>query len=93
MRGIHDLGGLTCFGPVNPEDDEPVFHDHWERRVFALSVASALAFGPIDRRRHALETLDPVLYLSASYYERWLSRLESLTVADGLLTTAELGSG
>ncbi len=93
MNGIHDLGGLTCFGPVDSDDNEPVFHDAWEGRVFALSIASSATFGPIDRRRHALETLDPVLYLSSSYYERWLARLENLAMTDGLLAEQELVSG
>ena len=75
------------------EDDEPVFHDDWEKRVFALSIASSELFGPIDRRRHALETLDPITYISSSYYERWLARLENLAVEDGLLTEEELASG
>ncbi len=39
MNGVHDMGGMTCFGPVEREDDEPVFHHDWERRVFALSAA------------------------------------------------------
>ncbi len=93
MNGIHDLGGLTCFGPVDRDDGEPVFHDAWEGRVFALNIASSATFGPIDRRRHALETLDPVFYLSASYYERWLARLENLAIIDRLLTEQELESG
>ncbi len=93
MNGIHDLGGLTCFGPIEREADEPVFHDDWEGHVFALSIASSATFGPIDRRRHALETLDPVLYLSSSYYERWLARLENLTITDNLLSEQELVSG
>jgi len=93
MNGMHDLGGLTCFGPTVREDDEPVFHDDWEKRVFALSIASSELFGPIDRRRHALETLDPITYISSSYYERWLARLENLAVEDGLLTEEELASG
>ncbi len=93
MNGIHDLGGLTCFGPVDPDDNEPVFHDAWEGRVFALNIASSATFAPIDRRRHALETLEPVLYLSASYYERWLARVENLAIVDGLITEQELLSG
>lgn len=93
MSGMHDLGGLTCFGPAVRENDEPVFHDDWEKRVFALSIASSALFGPIDRRRHALETLDPITYISSSYYERWLARLENLALEDGLLTEEELTSG
>ena len=93
MNGVHDMGGLTCFGRIPQEDDEPVFHADWETRVLALSVAAASLFGPIDRRRHALERLDPVTYLGTSYYERWLTRLELQTVEDGWLTEAELQSG
>jgi len=93
MSGMHDLGGLTCFGPTVREDDEPVFHDDWERRVFALSIASSTLFGPLDRRRHALETLDPIAYISSGYYERWLARLENLALEDGLVTEQELITG
>src|SRR4029453_16652652 len=39
MNGAHDLGGMHGFGPVVLEPDEPVFHQEWERRVFALSLA------------------------------------------------------
>ena len=93
MNGVHDMGGLTCFGPIPQEEDEPVFHADWERRVLALSIASVPMFGSIDRRRHALETLDPVTYLGTSYYERWLTRLEVQTIADDWLTENELASG
>lgn len=93
MSGPHDMGGQTSFGPIPQEEDEPVFHAEWERRVLALSVASAAMFGPIDRRRHALERLDPVTYLSTSYYERWLTRLETQTIEDGWLNETELFSG
>lgn len=93
MNGVHDMGGLMCFGPIPQEENEPVFHADWERRVLALSVASAALFGSIDRRRHALETLDPVAYLRASYYERWLSRLEVLMVSDNWLSETELATG
>ncbi|MDE0479634.1 MAG: nitrile hydratase subunit beta, partial [Gammaproteobacteria bacterium] len=41
MRGGHDLGGRQGFGPVDPEPDEPVFHDEWEKRVFALMAGEA----------------------------------------------------
>lgn len=51
MNGIHDLGGVTCFGPIDPERDEPVFHADWERRVFAMNIAALAFFGPVDRAR------------------------------------------
>jgi nitrile hydratase len=44
MNGPHDLGGMMGFGPINPEPDEPVFHEPWEGRVFGLE----LSFGATD---------------------------------------------
>ena len=85
MNGVHDMGGMTCFGPVEAEPDEPVFHAEWERRVFAMSVAMASVFGPIDARRYALEMLEPAFYLRSSYYERWFARLEAATAARRLV--------
>ena len=76
MNGVHDLGGQTCFGPVVREQDEPVFHDDWERRVFAMMFLSGC--GPIDASRHAIESMDPVEYLKTTYYEHWLAGLETL---------------
>ena len=39
MDGIHDMGGMHGFGKVEPEPNEPVFHEKWEGRVFALTRA------------------------------------------------------
>ena len=44
-------GGITNFGPVLPEVDEPVFHEDWERRIFAMNMAGLAYIGPIDRAR------------------------------------------
>ena len=84
MNGVHDMGGMICFGPVEREEQEPVFHDEWERRVLALTIATSGLFGPLDKRRHVLEKLDPVEYLSCTYYERWLARLERSADQEGL---------
>ena len=40
MNGAQDLGGMMGFGPVQPEAHEPVFHADWERRAFAITLAS-----------------------------------------------------
>ena len=93
MNGIHDLGGMTCFGPINPEPDEPVFHVDWERRVFAMNIAALAFLGPVDRARHAIERMDPVEYLSTSYYEHWLAGLVTLAKDLGYVTHAEVDAG
>ena len=86
MNGVHDLGGMTCFGPVTAEENEPVFHGDWERRVFAINVAAGGALGSIDYRRHGIERMVPAEYLRSSYYEKWLARVEILALETGLIT-------
>jgi nitrile hydratase subunit beta len=94
MNGVHDMGGMTSFGPVSPEPDEPVFHAGWERRVLALVLAmGATRRWNIDASRHSRETLPPAQYLSSSYYQIWLAGLLKLLSANGLVSEAELRSG
>ena len=91
MNGIHDLGGMDGLGPVAREKNEPVFHEEWERRMFALFI-SAFAGGHfnVDQFRHAIEKMDPVHYLESSYYEHWLTSLETLLVEKGVVSQEEL---
>lgn len=96
MNGPHDLGGQHGLGPVDPEPeaDEPVFHHDWERRAFALTLASGmLGQWNIDEGRYARERQHPVDYLSNTYYENWLAGLETLLVEKGLISAEELTSG
>ncbi len=54
MNGMHDLGGMHGFGPVDPEPNEPVFHHEWERRAFTLNLATGfLGRWNIDMGRYA----------------------------------------
>lgn len=86
MDGVHDMGGMHGFGPVEPEADEPVFHAEWERRVLALTLAAGVhGRWSIDQSRAYRESLPPVTYLSSSYYEIWLRALEQLVDESGLL--------
>ncbi|MDH5338185.1 MAG: nitrile hydratase subunit beta, partial [Rubrivivax sp.] len=79
MNGVHDMGGLQGFGPVQPEADEPLFHAAWERRALGLTLAiGASGQWNIDQARHARESLPPAQYLSSSYYQIWLAALERL---------------
>jgi nitrile hydratase len=82
---VNDVGGQTGFGPLRIEPDEPPFHADWEARVYALNVAM-LRRGAydLDRFRDAIERMPPEEYLAASYYERWLHAIDTLTAdADG----------
>lgn len=94
MDGVHDMGGMHGFGPVPYAADDPPYHADWERRVFGMVLASTLpARMNLDYSRHALERIPPDVYLSSSYYERWLYGLIMRQVEAGHLSMAELAAG
>lgn len=94
MNGVHDLGGMHGFGPVEIEDNEPVFHGEWEKRAFALTLACGfLGRWNIDMGRYAREQMPPAEYLATSYYEHWFFGLEKLLVEQGLVSAQELVTG
>ena len=96
MNGAHDLGGMHGLGPINPEleNEEPWFHSDWEKRVFAMTLATGmLGQWNIDTSRHARERQHPADYLKNSYYENWLAGLETLLVENNLISAEELASG
>jgi nitrile hydratase subunit beta len=94
MNSVHDMGGQQGFGPVVPEPNEPLFHDHWEPRAMALTVAmGASGQWNIDLSRACRESLPPAVYLSSSYYEIWIRALECLMLERGLVTPEELTDG
>lgn len=96
MNGAHDLGGMHGLGPIDPEPEtrEPVFHDEWERRAFALTLACGfLGQWNLDESRHARERQHPADYLRNTYYENWLAGLETLLIEKGLVSSGELASG
>ena len=91
MNGVHDMGGMHGLGPVELEPDEPWFHHEWERRVFALTLATGfLGEWNLDMSRHARERMPGAEYLAATYYEKWLWGLERLLVERDLVPPAEL---
>jgi len=92
MDGIHDLGGMSGFGAVEIEPDEPRFHEPWEARAFALNSLGIRRLGAynVHEYRHAVERIDPAHYLAASYYERWFTAVATLLVEKGVVTLAEL---
>jgi nitrile hydratase beta subunit len=91
---IHDMGGMQGFGPVEAEPNEPTFHERWEGRVLAMQRAMGYTgLWTIDGGRASLETLPPVTYLMASYYQRWFLGLERRVVAHGLVGEDEIKAG
>jgi nitrile hydratase subunit beta len=93
MNGAHDMGGMHGFGPVIREENEPVFHEDWERTVFGMQRAIRVrGLINIDESRHGIERMPPAEYLAASYYERWLASLERNLADKGIVSQEELES-
>ncbi|MFI5325850.1 MAG: nitrile hydratase subunit beta [Candidatus Rokuibacteriota bacterium] len=91
MDGVHDLGGMQGFGPVEREADEPTFHAAWEAVVLAMQHAGrSRGVFNIDEFRHGIERMAPAHYLRATYYEKWLEGITRLLVEKGVVGAQEL---
>jgi len=94
MNGVHDMGGMHGMGPIRAEIDEPVFHERWEARTYALNRAiNAWRKWNIDTGRHQIELIAPADYLRMSYYEKWFVRLVELLVKTGMVSHQEVETG
>lgn len=94
MNGVHDMGGMHGMGPIQPEKNEPVFHQKWEGRAYAITRAMG-AWGKwnLDASRFQREQISPVDYFRMSYYERWIVALVELMLKNEMVTPSELESG
>ncbi len=91
MDGIHDLGGMHGFGPVEADPEERGFHAWWEAHVVAcVEAGTGWPLYTIDEFRHSRERLPPVHYLQASYFEQWLDSACQLLVEKGVVSREEL---
>jgi nitrile hydratase len=88
------MGGMDGFGKVEPEPNEPVFHERWEGRVMAMvrAMGAQGAFN-IDMSRFYRESLPPHVYLASSYYKKWFLGLQDMLVAKGYVAADEIESG
>ena len=94
VDGVHDLGGMQDFGPIQYEKNEPVFHARWEARWFALRQAvGAWHKWNLDASRYQGSIIPPAEYLRSSYYERQIVPTTELLVKSGLATREEIESG
>jgi len=91
MDGVHDLGGMQGFGPIEREENEPAFHAAWEAAVLAMMRAGgSRGLFNIDEFRHGIERMNPAHYLRAGYYEKWLDGVTRLLVEKGVVSRGEL---
>jgi nitrile hydratase len=94
VNGVHDMGGMDGFGKVEPEPNEPTFHEEWEGRVMAITrVIGANGGINIDMQRFGRESLPPEAYLASSYYRKWFLAIENQIVERGLVGADEIAAG
>jgi nitrile hydratase len=94
MNGAQDMGGVTGFGPVQPEPNEPACHAEWEKRAFALTLAMAMpGEWNIDMSRYARENRPNAEYLAMSYYQLWFFALETMLKERALVSDDEIVVG
>lgn len=95
MDSMHDLGGRQGFGPVEREENEPVFHQRWEACVYTITnqMMRQGVIRNVDQFRHAIERIDPVAYLTHGYYGRWLGGVENLLTEAGLIDAEKMAAG
>ena len=76
-RATHDRGGWPTDTPIDRSD-----HDlaDWEVLMDAI----------VDELRRAIESMPPVAYESATYYERWLFAAETVLAEKGVVAPREL---
>ncbi|MCZ6544452.1 MAG: nitrile hydratase subunit beta [Chloroflexi bacterium] len=88
MDGIHDVGGMHGFGPI--DRDDPAL-EPWEAAVIAINNASMHAeLMNIDEFRHGIERMDPAHYLSSPYFEHWLDGITRVLLEKGHVDADEL---
>lgn len=88
MAGIHDLGGSPGAGSIDKSQHET---EDWERLADAVTIVlDKKGIKTTDEHRRAQESLDPELYKSLGYYERWVAATEILLVEKGVLTREEI---
>ncbi len=87
-----DLGGQLGHGAVTPEAEGALWHEAFEPRALAITLAmGATGAWNIDQSRAARETLPG--YAQLSYYRIWLAALQRLLAERGILGDDELAAG
>jgi len=94
MNSVHDMGGMHGMGPIDYDKNEPVFHEPWEGRAWALVRTMGRWGRPKTRNfRYELELIPAADYLRMSYYERFIHLMIERLLRSNLITQAELASG
>ncbi|MEO9827480.1 MAG: nitrile hydratase subunit beta [Paracoccaceae bacterium] len=91
MSRPHDLGGQDGFGKVDV--NAPPFSHGWEARQWALSRNVPIRAGTIDWWRHGVENMQPEVYASVPYFEKWCLNDLAQGIDAGIFSMEELLQG
>ena len=94
MDGVHDLGGIQGFGPIEIEDDHVPSKSDWGVRSFAIQLSASYPGGfSVDWIRHVAQCIPPAAYLDIEYYDRWYRMVAGVLLDGGWVSLDELKSG
>jgi nitrile hydratase len=83
MDGIHDMGGMAGFGPIDVAADASG-REGWEARLQAVALLSG------GMSRPGIEAIPPAQYLASGYAEKWLVCAEQRLLGDGVIEAEAL---
>jgi nitrile hydratase beta subunit len=94
MNGVHDMGGMHGFGPIEGYTPRARvwFGTTWEARVCGMTDVCVPRYFNLDAFRYGIERMDPTHYLRAPYFERWLETIATNMIEAGYLTREELAA-
>jgi nitrile hydratase len=83
---------MQDMGPIPIEKNEPVLHQRWEARAFALLLATADLIPENVSGRFVIEKIPSTEYLRMSYHEKWQVSVENMRVDGGVVKREEIAS-
>ena len=88
MSKIHDRGGRPTEDLIDTSDRQT---EDWELHIDGLrAVLATKGLLNTDQLRRSIESIDPALYDTMAYYERWTVAVEKLLIERGLVTKSEI---
>src|SRR5947209_20561883 len=88
MQRVHDRGGAPVAGPIDRSEHQ---YSMWEKRTDAMmGLLVGRGIFCVDELRRAIESIEPGAYETMSYYERWITAIESLLVEKRVLTREDI---
>jgi nitrile hydratase beta subunit len=94
MDGVHDMGGMHGFGPIDRFAELVLSKTDWRARMFGIELSYTQPDGfNLDWMRHVMECMPPEAYLSSEYFDRWYWRDAAILANASWVSIEELTTG